>query len=210
MKKYKKTICLIAAVCLLGAAAFCGYHICDHYAKEAEQSEAFEEIAELVEQAQTDEDAPEIPYSEEENVLAQYGGLFLQNSDMVGWLSIAGTTVNYPVMQTPQEPNYYLKRNFEKAYSDLGTPYVQEDCSIKESDNLIIYGHHIKGDKMFGALESYKDKGFYEQHKTIQFATTTSLPFRAEYSQVERVMSLSPYSALTPVSYRASSLHFSI
>lgn len=173
MKKYKKTICLIAAVCLLGAAAFCGYHICDHYAKKAEQSEAFEEIAELVEQAQTDEDAPEIPYSEEENVLAQYGGLFLQNSDMVGWLSIAGTTVNYPVMQTPQEPNYYLKRNFEKAYSDLGTPYVQEDCSIKESDNLIIYGHHIKGGKMFGALESYKDKGFYEQHKTIQFDTLT-------------------------------------
>lgn len=77
MKKYKKTICLIAAVCLLGAAAFCGYHICDHYAREAEQSEAFEEIAELVEQAQTDEDAPEIPYSEEENVLAQYSGLFL-------------------------------------------------------------------------------------------------------------------------------------
>jgi len=49
MKDYKKIICLTAAVCLLGAAAFCGYHIYDHYAHEAEQTEAFEEIAAIVE-----------------------------------------------------------------------------------------------------------------------------------------------------------------
>lgn len=55
MKDYKKIICLTAAVCLLGAAAFCGYHIYDHYAHEAEQTEAFENIAAIVEQAQTEE-----------------------------------------------------------------------------------------------------------------------------------------------------------
>lgn len=54
MKDYKKIICLTAAVCLLGAAAFCGYHIYDHYAHEAEQTEAFEDIAKIVEQAQTE------------------------------------------------------------------------------------------------------------------------------------------------------------
>ena len=52
-----------------------------------------------------------------------------------------------------QDPNFYLKHNFEKAYSDLGVPYIQEDCDLAASDNLIIYGHHIKGQKMFGALE---------------------------------------------------------
>lgn len=77
MKDYKKIICLTAAVCLLGAAAFCGYHIYDHYAHEAEQTEAFENIAAIVEQAQTeDNDAPEVPLTEEENVLAEYGELF--------------------------------------------------------------------------------------------------------------------------------------
>lgn len=92
MKDYKKIICLTAAVCLLGAAAFCGYHIYDHYAHEAEQTEAFENIAAIVEQAQTeDNDAPEVPLTEEENVLAEYGELFLKNTDMVGWLSIAST-----------------------------------------------------------------------------------------------------------------------
>ena len=119
--------------------------------------------------------------TEEENVLAEYSELFLKNTDMVGWLSIAGTTVNYPVMQTPNAPNYYLKRNFEKEYSDLGTPYIQENCDLASSDNLVIYGHHIKGGKMFGALEDYKSQSFYEEHKTIQFDTLTQ---RSEYEIV--------------------------
>lgn len=178
MKNNVKIICLIAAVCLLGAAAFCSYHIYDHYAKESEQEEAFEEIAEIVEQAQEQENPEETlpddaPMNEGDDVLAHYKELYLQNEHLVGWLSIAGTTINYPVMQTVENPNYYLKRNFEKEYSDLGTPYVQENCDISQSDNLVIYGHHIKGGRMFGALEDYKSKNFYEEHKTIQFDTLT-------------------------------------
>ena len=178
MKKYKNIICIVASVCLLGAAAFCSYHIYDHYAQESEQEEAFEEIAEIVEQAQKQEVAEEIlsddaPVSEGDDVLAHYKELYLQNEHLVGWLSIAGTTINYPVMQTVDSPNYYLKRNFEKEYSDLGTPYVQENCDISQSDNLVIYGHHIKGGKMFGALEDYKSQSFYEEHNSIQFDTLT-------------------------------------
>ena len=174
LKKYQSVICIAAAVCLLGAAAFCGFHVCNHYAHQNEQTEAFEEIAQKVEQAQEDESqAPEIPLTEEESILPEYGELFLQNPDMVGWIKVEGTRINYPVMQTPNEPNFYLKHNFEKEYSDLGTPYVQEDCDIAASDNLVIYGHHIKGQKMFGALEEYKSQSFYEEHKTIQFDTLT-------------------------------------
>ena len=179
MKKYTKIICLIAAVCLLGTAAFCGFRIYSHYAHESEQEEVFEKIAEVVEQAQTGEsETTDVLLTEEETVLAEYGELYLQNTDMVGWLSIAGTNINYPVMQTPNNPNYYLKHNFEKEYSDLGTPYVQENCDLLTSDNLVIYGHHIKGQKMFGALENYKSKDFYEEHKTFRFDTLTK---RGEY-----------------------------
>ena len=179
MKKYKKIICMIAAVCLLGTAAFCSFHIYSHYAHESEQEEVFEKIAEVVEQAQTGEsETTDVLRTEEETVLAEYGELYLQNTDMVGWLSIAGTNINYPVMQTPNNPNYYLKHNFEKEYSDIGTPYVQENCDLLASDNLVIYGHHIKGQKMFGALENYKSKDFYEEHKTIRFDTLTK---RGEY-----------------------------
>lgn len=174
MKNYKKTLCIIAAVCLFWTAAFCGVHIYAHFASESKQVKDFADMADTVEQARTSvDDKPSIPYSEAEDILPEYGKLFLQNADMVGWLKIAGTSLNYPVMQTPKTPNYYLKHNFKKECSDLGTPYVQENCDLSKSDNLIIYGHHIKGGKMFGALEHYKSRGFYERHKNIQFDTLT-------------------------------------
>ena len=91
MKNYKSIICVVAAVCLLGTAAFCGFHIYHYYAEVDEQTEAFEEIAEMVEQAPTDETVPDdAPVSEGEDVLAKYQELYLQNEDMVGWISIAG------------------------------------------------------------------------------------------------------------------------
>ena len=182
MKKYQSMICLAAAVCLLGMAAFSVYHIYDHYAQLDEQTEVFDEIAEVVAQAPDEEPVPDdVPVSEGEDVLSKYKELYLQNEDMVGWISISGTSINYPVMQTKDEPNYYLKHNFEKQYSDLGTPYIQENCDLLTSDNLIIYGHHISGNRMFGALEDYKSKSFYEEHKTIQFDTLTE---QAEYEIV--------------------------
>ena len=181
VKNYKTIFCIAAAVAFLGAAFFCGYKIYSHYQQIDEQTEAFAEIAEVVENAKPEEEPPkdkDTPVSEGEDILAKYKELYLQNEDMAGWISIGGTTINYPVMQSRNYPNFYLKYNFEKEYSDLGVPYIQEDCDILTSDNLIIYGHHIKGGRMFGALEDYKSKGFYERHKTIQFDTLTE---QAEY-----------------------------
>ena len=73
MKNYKSIICIAAAVCLLGTAAFCGFRIYHHYAQVDEQTEAFEEIAEMVEQAPTEKTVPDdTPVSEGEDVLAKY------------------------------------------------------------------------------------------------------------------------------------------
>ena len=139
VKNYKTIICIAAAVALLGAAVFCGFKIYSHYQQIDEQTEAFAEIAEVVENAEPEEEPPkDTPVSEGEDILAKYKGLYLQNEDMVGWIAIDGTGINYPVMQSRNSPNFYLKHNFEKEYSDLGTPYVQEDCDIAASDNLVI------------------------------------------------------------------------
>ena len=117
LKKYQSGICIVAAVALLGAAAFCGYHIYHHYAQVDEQTEAFEEIAEVVENAPAEEEKPEDkPVSEGEDILAKYKELYLQNEDMVGWISIAGTTINYPVMQSKALPNRCIP--FQSCASD--------------------------------------------------------------------------------------------
>ena len=74
-------------------------------------------------------------------------------------------------MWTPNNPNYYLKHSFEKEYSDYGVPYIDEDCVMGESNNYVIYGHHMKNETMFHDLCNYASKGFYDEHPTIKFDT---------------------------------------
>ena len=105
-----------------------------------EQTEAFAEIAEVVENAPAEEETPEdTPVSEGEDILGKYKELYLQNEDMAGWISIDGTTINYPVMQTKNNPNFYLKHNFEKGIQRFGSavyPRGLRPCGKRQSDYL--------------------------------------------------------------------------
>jgi sortase B len=103
-----------------------------------------------------------------------YIAVYERNPDLVGWISIPDTQINYPVMQTVAEPDYYLKKDFEKKASAYGVPYIQENCVIAKnvvSDNLIIYSHNMKNGTMFHALVSYQKKAFYDKHPYIYFDT---------------------------------------
>lgn len=103
-------------------------------------------------------------------VLPQYEALYERNSDMVGWIKIEGTQVNCPVMQSSEEIEFYLRRNFEKEYSYSGLPYMDDRCDVSEpNNNLLIYGHNMKDGTMFGELPKYESKSFWEQRRTIQF-----------------------------------------
>lgn len=105
-------------------------------------------------------------------MLPEYAGLYRQNSDLVGWIRIEDTNINYPVVQSKDEPNFYLKHGFDKEYADCGCPYVQENCDVqKPSDNLVIYGHHMKSGSMFADLEKFKNRDFQREHKTVFFDT---------------------------------------
>lgn len=90
------------------------------------------------------------------------------NSDVVGWIKIEGTNINYPIMQ---KEDYYLYRNIYKEYSSHGTPYLASHCNLEDSDNLIIYGHHMNDNSMFSQLDNYKKYKFYTEHKFIEFYT---------------------------------------
>lgn len=107
-------------------------------------------------------------------ILPEYADLFLENPDMVGWISIPGTEVDYPVMQTPYSPDFYLRRNFYKESNSHGAIYVREVCDVNEpSDNITIYGHNMHDGSMFAAVTKYQHKDFWEEHKTFTFDTLT-------------------------------------
>ena len=109
--------------------------------------------------------------SEQEIAYEKYKELLAKNNDFIGWIKIDGTNVNYPVMQTVDNPNFYLKHNFDKQYSDYGVPYLDEECFVGLTNNLVIYGHNMKNGTMFTDLVNYKDKDFWEEHQTINFDT---------------------------------------
>lgn len=93
-----------------------------------------------------------------------------RNKDCVGWVYIAGTKVNYPVMYTPDEPEKYLKRDFYGRIMGSGVPFIDARCNLK-SKNIIIYGHNMKNLTMFGGLRKYLDKNYLKAHPTIEFET---------------------------------------
>ncbi|MBQ3099830.1 MAG: class B sortase [Clostridia bacterium] len=100
--------------------------------------------------------------------------IFEMNADCIGWICIPNTTVDYPVMYTPNEHQKYLRKNFEGKYSVSGTPFIQENCDL-DSDNVIIYGHNMKNGTMFSDITAYVDPSYREQHPVIEFETSRGL-----------------------------------
>ena len=110
-----------------------------------------------------------------------------ENSDIVAWLQIEGTKINYPVLQG-QDNDYYMTHNYKKEYSKDGSLFLDKeyDWSLP-STNLLIYGHNNIGSKeMFADLMKYKNKTYYNSHKTIKLTTNDE---EAEYEIISVFLS---------------------
>lgn len=110
--------------------------------------------------------------TDDTQILYQYSVLYERNPEMAGWIQIADTIVNYPVMLTAQEEEYYLKRGFDRKYDINGLPFMDARCSITEPvTNYLIYGHNMKNGSMFSTLLKYEEESFYQEHPLIRFDT---------------------------------------
>ena len=98
--------------------------------------------------------------------------VYEKNSDTVGWIKINDTIIDYPVMYTPDDGEFYLYKNFYKKKDINGSIFIDKHCCLEPRDtNLIFHGHNMNNGSMFGALIKYKSKEFYEKHKQILFDT---------------------------------------
>ena len=167
---------------MIAGAAFCaalflfsGIMLFREYHDQKQSAEAFEQVAALV----VEDSAPEEPENAEAaepemTAFEKYAEVFAQNDDLIGWISIPGTRIDYPVMQTKDDPDFYLKHAFDKSYSNYGVPYAAENCDADISDNMVIYGHHMNNGSMFSDLCKYADEDFYREHTIIHFDTLDS------------------------------------
>lgn len=178
----KQKILIVGAALFAALFLFSGIMLAWQYADGKQSADAFGAVADLIQPVEPPQPgaAPGIGDVMEEPdpeliALEKYAAVHEQNSDFVGWVNIDGTNINYPVMQTIDNPNFYLKRGFEKQYSNYGVPYAQENCALGISDNVVIYGHHMNNGSMFADLCKYEREDFYQEHPTIHFDTLSSL-----------------------------------
>lgn len=181
-------IALVAVLVLaFGVSAF---YLGSYFLEGRKQEKRYDELAAKVEQVKEEEKASSEAASAETaanetteptvptepgppTILKCYEELHQQNPDMVGWLRIENTKIDYPVMQTSVDnPNYYLYRNFDKENSDRGSIYAREECDIfRPSDNITLYGHNMRDGSMFAYLDNYYKKSVWEENPMIFFDT---------------------------------------
>lgn len=178
----KRNMMIVLAAVFAAIFLFSGMMLWQDYRDQEASAEVFDNVANLIveetqpttesyaEDAETQPAEPTEPAAEM-TAYEKYAAVYAQNNDFVGWLCIEGTNINYPVMQTPEDPNYYLKRAFDHSYSDYGVPYVQENCALGISDNIVIYGHNMSNGSMFADLCRYEKKSFWQEHPIIHFDT---------------------------------------
>lgn len=94
-----------------------------------------------------------------------------KNEDIVGWIEIEDTNINYPVLQG-EDNEYYLTHNYKKETSQKGSIFLTKDYDWDlPSTNLLIYGHNIMNGQMFQNLLKFADEEFYKEHPVIRFTT---------------------------------------
>lgn len=184
MKKIKSKITLRSALLILCAAVFAvsAYMLISYYAQGAMEEQEFRKLADAVAaQEPPIPDSADAPSSEpaapesQTSVLSAYRKLHEQNPDMAGWIKIEGTAINYPVMYTPDDGDFYLNHGFDRQKSKSGVPFIDQRCSVDPpGTNTIIYGHHMKNGTMFADLAKYKDKAFWEDHPVVRFDTLSA------------------------------------
>lgn len=182
MKKIVYTLTVVLIVLVFAVSAFLvGSYIVESR-EQAEKNAALSALKDSVKETANQstepaETTPEGTFSEaefrdENGMLMEYSEIYAQNNDLVGWLRIDGTKLDYPVMQTPENPNYYIDHDFDGKDSAWGAIYAREECDIYEpSDNITLYGHNMRDGSMFAPLNDYVYKETWENNPLIFFDT---------------------------------------
>ena len=175
----------IACLVLLGQAYYSSF-------RQRQQAKALKEMREMIEPEpleiaqesaglengsvpqETSEPAEELTTEPEElspPLLEKYAALYEENHDLIGWLSIEGMVIDYPVMKC-EDDEYYLHHDFYGNDSKYGCLYVRGVADVDTpGTNFIIYGHNMKDGSMFGDLDLYRRESFCREHPTISFDT---------------------------------------
>lgn len=172
MKMRNNPVLIFFCLLLSAAAVLAGVNIYSELKERQKEKEDFAAVSQIAEPTVTAEqtESEQAEPTEEPAAERNIPALIAANTDCIGWLSIDGTNISYPVMYTPHDPQKYLRRNFYGKYSQSGVPFLDGRCDL-QSTNLIIYGHNMRNGTMFSDLKKYVNRDFLNAHRTVKFET---------------------------------------
>ena len=105
------------------------------------------------------------------NIMKRYMSLLDVNSDLVGWVSVPGTVIDYPVVQA-DDNDFYLRRDIHKQTASGGAIFMDyRSDSNGQGRHTILYGHHMRNGTMFKELEKFKNAEFFQENGYVRFDT---------------------------------------
>ena len=176
---YYALICIFAAVFVLSGIYLGGYFL-----ETSSTEEDYDALASIYQQGvSTSTPATSRPAdtvgsgpveTQPPAILPELQPIYELNNDLIGYINFpySGLNLQYPVMQTPENEDFYLSHDFYGNESIVGCPYVPMSCDVfAPSDNIVIYGHNLKTGGMFNKLTYYRNKSYWENHQTFTFDT---------------------------------------
>lgn len=175
----KRIIYDIIILILLVVFGYAVFYLKNYFYNKGEERDLIQTVQLQKQQVVTEEtmDEAEASNFEEEagkvEILPEYKKLFEENNDLYGWIKISGTEIDYPVLYTPEDPNFYINKNWKKevCFKNIGNSIFIAGQTTENSNNIIVYGHNMNDGSMFGSLKKYRDEAYYEDHKYIEFDT---------------------------------------
>lgn len=173
LRVIRNIVVTLAALAIVACIAVLGYN----FAQTKLNARQFDQAATLLAEGKGAKDLtavqkkyPDITFPEDMN--PAFGELYAQNQDLVGWVSVPGTALNYPVVQTDND-SFYQSHNFKKAASPYGTPFLSYKNDASELDlNNVLYGKNAeKAPRVFGELEAYRSADFFKKNPVIRYDT---------------------------------------
>lgn len=141
--KVSTFILIVLILAAIGVAAYLAYHMYGEFKTES----LYREVAE----------------QDEKDLVKKY-------DNMIGWLKVKGTDIDYPVVRAPKSnKNFYLTHDIDGNFSYNGCLFVDPATDMIESYHAIIFGHHMSSGAMFGKLDNYKDQEYADKHKKAVF-----------------------------------------
>lgn len=149
---------IIVAVIAGGVFGFIKY-------KESKNKMSLEQVVEIsrdFEETEEETPEPESPINFDE--------IRKSNEDIVAWIEVPGTSIDYPILQSgeKQEEDFYLNHNLDGSGGYPGCIYIQKFQSPDFTDLVtVVYGHNMKDGTMFRDLHLFEDLTFFEEHTKI-------------------------------------------